>query len=138
MPLTRRSLLELVSSSTFFLSVAPLSAATPPPMALTQALEFPQGVASGDPQPDGVMLWTRALPAVAADSEATPVPLLLQLSADSDFTDILLHAQLHTSPSSDYTVRSYIDGLAPDTYYYYRFSGGGDSVSRTGRTAWLG
>ena len=134
MPLTRRSLLELVSSSTFFLTVAPLSAANQPPMALTQALEFPQGVASGDPQQDGVMLWTRALPAVAAHGEAAPLPLLLQLGADSNFSDILLQAQVHTSPSSDYTVRTYIDGLAPDTYYYYRFIGGGDSVSRTGRT----
>ena len=134
MPLTRRNLLELVSSSTFFLTVAPLSAAAPPPMTMKEALTFPQGVASGDPQPEGVMLWTRAVPAVAAGGEAAALPLLLQLGADSNFSNILLQSQVHTSPSSDYTVRTYIDGLTPDTYYYYRFIGGGDSVSRTGRT----
>lgn len=134
MPITRRSLLELVSSSTFFLTVAPLSAASPTPISINEPLAFPQGVASGDPQPDGVMLWTRAVPTTAAAGEAGTLPLLLELSADSNFTDIQLQAEVQTSRESDYTVRAYINGLAPDTYYYYRFTGGGDSVSRTGRT----
>ena len=135
MPITRRSLLGLLSSSTFFFTLSSsrmLSAQLPEGSA---PLDFPQGVASGDPQPDGVMLWTRAVPRSAT---AIPVNLLLQLSGDRDFSTILLQEQVSTGVDSDYTVRSYVDGLSADTQYYYRFIGGeldGEmSISRTGRT----
>ncbi len=52
-----------------------------------------------------------------------PVRLLLQLSADSNFSTLLLQEEVHTNEGSDYTVRAYIDGLAPDTQYFYRFRG---------------
>ncbi len=135
MPITRRSLLGLLSSSTFFFTLSSsriLSAQLPDNAA---PLDFPQGVASGDPQPDGVMLWTRAVPRNATD---TPVSLLLQLSRDHDFSTVLLQEQVSTHAGSDYTVRSYVEGLSADTQYYYRYIGGdldGEmSVSRTGRT----
>jgi phosphodiesterase/alkaline phosphatase D-like protein len=128
-------LLGLLSSSTFFFTLSSsrmLSAQLPEDSA---ALDFPQGVASGDPQPDGVMLWTRAVPRHATDK---PVKLLLQLSGDRDFSTILLQEQVGTGVDSDYTVRSYVDGLSADTQYFYRFIGGeldGEmSISRTGRT----
>lgn len=131
MPLTRRALLQLLTSSTFFLTVVPgrMIAAELPAGAI--ALAFPQGVASGDPQPGGIMLWTRAVP---ADGASRPVHLLLQLSSDRDFSTLLLQESLRSSADSDYTVRTYIDGLAPDTGYYYRFLGADGSASRTGRT----
>jgi len=135
MPITRRSLLGLLSSSTFFFTLSTsriVSAQLPEDSA---PLDFPQGVASGDPQPDGVMLWTRAVPRNVTD---TPVNLLLQLSRDRDFSTVLLQEQVSTHAGSDYTVRSYVEGLSADTQYYYRFIGGdldGElSVSRTGRT----
>jgi alkaline phosphatase D len=131
MAITRRNLLGLISSSTFFLTVAPGTAfsAQLPDDALP--LEFPQGVASGDPQPDGIMLWTRAVPSLHSGSQ---IDLLLQLATDRDFSTLLLQEQVKTSADSDYTVRTYIDGLAPDTHYYYRFLGADNSLSRTGRT----
>lgn len=131
MSLTRRTLLELFASSTFFLTFAPgkAVAATLPDDAV--ALQFPQGVASGDPQPSGIMLWTRAIPAAEAER---PVSLLLQLGADRDFSTVLLQEEIRADANSDYTVRTYIDGLEPDTWYYYRFLGAEGSASRTGRT----
>jgi len=131
MPLTRRSLLELLASSTFFLTLAPAPAraAELPPEAVP--LDFPQGVASGDPQPDGIMLWTRA---VAANGGSGPVNALLQLSTDREFSTVLLQENVQANADSDYTVRTYIDGLAPDTWYYFRFLGAEGSASRTGRT----
>ncbi|NND66215.1 MAG: hypothetical protein HKN19_01390 [Halioglobus sp.] len=128
MPITRRELVGLLSSSTFFLTVSPQLAAenhSPP----DTPLSFPQGVASGDPQPDAVMLWTRAEPLVEGQ-----VAVQLEVSSDEDFTDIILRSRLATGPDTDYTLRAYIDGLAPDQHYYYRFSGGAGTVSRTGRT----
>lgn len=137
MPITRRSLLGLLSSSTFFLTVSPARTLAAPLPADSTPLSFPQGVASGDPQPQDIMLWTRAVPTTATGG---PVSLLLQVSGDSDFSTLLLQEQVQTDAAADYTVRTYISGLTPDTQYYYRFLGGstsagGDkSVSRTGRT----
>ena len=131
MPITRRNMLGLLSSSTFFLTLAPgavISAQLPPDAPI---LKFPQGVASGDPQPDGIMLWTRAVPAT---DTSTPVHLLLQVSSNREFSTLLLQENIQTDAESDYTVRTYIDGLAPDTQYFYRFLGADKSVSRTGRT----
>ena len=62
MPLTRRDLLELLAGSTFYLTLAPTRAIAAELPANAVPLQFPQGVASGDPQPDGIMLWTRAVP----------------------------------------------------------------------------
>ncbi len=53
------------------------------------------------------MLWTRALPeGDASHTHSGQVPLLVQLSASSDFSDLLLQAELNTSAASDYTVRA--------------------------------
>ena len=126
MPITRRILLGLLSSSSFFLSAARYAGAAAALGADAPALSFPQGVASGDPRPAGVMLWTRALPAAgtAGADAAGKVPLLLQLSRSDDFSQPLLQVPLSTDAASDYTVRAYLDGLEPDTTYYYRFLGG--------------
>ena len=135
MPLTRRAMLGLLSSSTFFLTVSRGTVARPELAPESPTLAFAQGVASGDPRPDAVMLWTRAVP--QHDNQLAvkgPIPLLLQVSSSSDFSTVLLQSAINTTAESDYTVRAYVDGLAPDTSYYYRFLGAGASMSRTGRT----
>lgn len=136
MPITRRAALGLISSSTFFLTVPRGLAAAVTLEPGSPALGFPQGVASGDPQPDGIMLWTRSLPEPTGPGRpyTGPIPLILQLGTTADFSSPLLQAEVSTDATSDYTVRSYIDGLAPDTTYYYRFLGGAGSSSRIGRT----
>ena len=112
MPMTRRAMLGLLSSSTFLLTASRGQAALPELPAQSPRVSFPQGVASGDPQPDAVMLWTRALPeGDASRAHSGQVPLLLQLSGSSDFSTPLLQAELTTSADSDYTVRAYVDGL---------------------------
>jgi alkaline phosphatase D len=135
MPITRRSLLAWMSSSTFFLSastaarpqVGPAAAAQP---ALTSA-SFPQGVASADPQPDSIILWTRAAP---LEASASGVQLQLEVSTDAAFSGPLLTWPVSSSADSDFTVRAHIEGLQPDTRYFYRFRGGQDTASRIGRT----
>lgn len=131
MPMTRRDLLGLISSSTFFLSINPLRASEGAAVTAATPATFPQGVASGDPQPDAVMLWTRAEPAEDAQGD---VAVILQVSTDEAFSEILLESVVRTGPQSDYTVRVHVDGLAPDRWYFYRFVGGGGTVSITGRT----
>jgi alkaline phosphatase D len=130
MPITRRSLLGLMSSSTFILAASSKVAIATALPEHQPALSFKQGVASADPQPNAVMLWTRAEPQNGAKKTA----LLVQVSTDSQFSTVIVDALLNTDIESDYTVRSYITGLQSDTAYYYRFIGAGQSVSRLGQT----
>jgi alkaline phosphatase D len=92
---------------------------------------FLHGVASGDPQPDSVMFWTRVQ---AKDAKsADPIALRLELSKSDKFDKLVLHRAIKAGPDSDFTVRVLVDGLEPDTIYFYRFVAGADE-SRTGRT----
>ncbi len=91
---------------------------------------FGQGVASGDPQATSVMLWTR----VSAASGATDaIRLKLQVSTSEDFATMLVETQLSATDASDHTVRVLVEGLSPDTIYFYRFVAGLDE-STIGRT----
>ena len=118
----------LLSSGTFLVSAGSLGAELPGD---SPRLTFPQGVASGDPQPDGIMLWTRAEP---LGPQLGKVPVRLQLSVSEDFRRLVVDTQLETDSSSDFTVRIYVDGLQADARYYYRFLGADGSTSTTGRT----
>lgn len=131
MTISRREMLGLLSGSTFFLSATGKTLAQATLPARAPGLVFAEGVGSGDPQADAIMLWTRAVP---AGEQVADIPVLLQLSDSEDFSRPLLESVLHTSASSDYTLRAYVDGLAADTHYYYRFLGAAGTASRTGRT----
>ncbi|ANJ65984.1 hypothetical protein A9404_00035 [Halothiobacillus diazotrophicus] len=96
---------------------------------------FPQSVASGDPQPNSVVLWTRVGNA-AAGSDAS---LRLQVSTDSAFgTTVVDIDGLIAADAHDHCLRVKVAGLQPGTRYYYRFlvqTGPGQfTSSRTGRT----
>lgn len=131
MPLTRRALLALMSSSTFLVSTRSSPAIGAGELtAPGRPLDFPQGVASGDPTPGSVMLWTRAVPRDGADSAR----VRLQVSETPDFEALDVESVLSTSAASDFTLRVHVDHLAPDRWYYYRFLGGDGGASRTGRT----
>ncbi|WP_086729008.1 alkaline phosphatase D family protein [Streptomyces carpinensis] len=110
-----------------------------PARAATDAPAFLHGVASGDPLPDGVLLWTRVTPAPEAipgsglgpDTEVSWV-----VARDKALTNIVAKGSLTATAASDHTVKADIRGLEPATDYWFRFSAGGtDSpVART-RTA---
>lgn len=127
-------MLGLLSGTTFLLTAGNSLGQTSLPRQ-APALRFREGVASGDPQPDAVMLWTRAVPAgTGAQDPVGDIPVLLQVSEQEDFDGVLLEALLHTNAASDFTLRAYVDGLAGDRWYYYRFLGGQGTLSRSGRT----
>ena len=92
-------------------------------------VRFPQGVASADPTPDAVLLWTRAQTDTDSD-----IALILQVSNDEQFSELLVQQPLTALASEDHTVRVHIDGLEAGRHYYYRFLGAAGGVSRTGRT----
>ena len=94
---------------------------------------FPQSVASGDPTPSSVVLWTRLVdPALPTNA---PDPMLsLEVAADGGFTNIVFsRTNLLARRAFDFCVKTKATGLAPRTRYYYRFVYGGQS-SAIGRT----
>jgi alkaline phosphatase D len=75
---------------------------------------FPQGVASGDPAPDSVLLWTRV--------EATgAVGVRWEVASDEGFADVVASGETTTDGDRDHTVRVEVGGLSPGTHYWYRF-----------------
>jgi alkaline phosphatase D len=93
---------------------------------------FPQGVASGDPRPDSVMLWTR-VEAQSAKAGGPSISVKLEVATDQAFKHLVVHKQLSANIKADHTLRVLVDGLQPDTIYYYRFTAGADP-SHVGRT----
>ncbi|HUS33438.1 MAG TPA: alkaline phosphatase D family protein [Kofleriaceae bacterium] len=87
---------------------------------------FPQGVASGDPSPDGVLLWTRV------ESTSTE-RVLYEVASDRDFVTIVTTGEREVDDTTDHTLRVELTGLASGTTYWYRFTVRG-VTSRVGRT----
>ena len=99
---------------------------------------FPYGVASGDPDASGVVLWTRLstealLDAGAADRE---VPVHWELAADDRFAGTVARGVAGAAPELGHSVHVEVDGLDPARPYWYRFIAAGEE-SPTGRTATL-
>ena len=97
---------------------------------------FALGVASGDPLPDSVILWTR----LVADPLATdggvgaePIPVRWEISTDEEFSDVVADGGTVTDVALAHSVHIDPSGLEPDSWYWYRFTVG-DRVSPVGRT----
>jgi alkaline phosphatase D len=90
---------------------------------------FSLGVASGDPKPDSVVLWTR----VDGGDGVAPINVSLQVALDPDFKSLVLDTTVSAEAQWDYTLRHKVTGLAANTIYYYRFAAG-TAMSTAGRT----
>ena len=96
---------------------------------------FGDGVASGDPYRDSVILWTRLNPQSTTSSSAT---VNWEVSTSKDFAagTIADRGSFTTDASRDWTVKVEADGLTAGTSYYYRFSNDG-VLSPVGQTRTL-
>lgn len=90
---------------------------------------FYHGVASGDPLPDRIIIWTRVTP----EEMNTRIAVAWEIAEDPIFSSIYKSDTLSTTAHRDYTVKVDVDGLQPDHVYYYRFNALG-KTSITGRT----
>src|SRR5215469_4784749 len=91
---------------------------------------YPHGVASGDPQPDNVILWTRRLP---SDNER-PARLHLEIAEDPEFRRLAGTAEARVSDATDWTCRVLAANLKPRSVYWYRFTDEHGFGGRIGRT----
>jgi alkaline phosphatase D len=90
---------------------------------------FPFGVASGDPRPDRVVLWTKVFP----KREATSVSVTWIIASDTNLTKVVSQGDFLSDAKSAFTVSVEPTGLKPGTTYFYCFVVAGDS-SAIGRT----
>jgi alkaline phosphatase D len=127
--LSRRRFLEITAS----LSVVPLASALPGcgdsnDASFGPETLFEHGVASGDPLPDAVILWTRLSPLGAG-----AVDVVWEMALDESFSATAASGTARADEERDFTVKVDATGLAPGTTYYYRFQALG-RTSPIGRT----
>src|SRR5262245_17491695 len=100
---------------------------------------FPEGVASGDPDPTSVILWTRrpfqgpGIGAPGVKSSERRV-LTVEVAEDDGFRRVVAKASAPVSAESDWTARVLVGHLEPARVYWYRFTDGEGNGSRVGRT----
>jgi alkaline phosphatase D len=90
---------------------------------------YPEGVASGDPDPNSVILWTRR-----PYDGGTRHLLTVEVAEDPEFGRVVAHAPAPVSAAADWTARVLVGGLKPAHVYWYRFTDAEGNGSRIGRT----
>jgi alkaline phosphatase D len=126
LPLRRRDFLKL---ALFAATGAKLSTLTGCEDGETGARVFPQGVASGDPRSDRVVLWTRIAPLQPDADEVCE----FELATDEAFREVVARGPLLAAASADHTTRVLVTALDPATRYFYRFAARG-VFSTVGKT----
>ncbi|WP_448317517.1 alkaline phosphatase D family protein [Streptomyces sp. CO7] len=97
---------------------------------------FTLGVASGDPLPDSVALWTRLAPRPLEPDGGLPdrrVSVHWELAHDERFARVVRRGHAWAHPEFDHAVHVEVRHLRPGAEYHYRFRVG-DWVSPAGRT----
>jgi alkaline phosphatase D len=96
---------------------------------------FTLGVASGDPTPDGIVLWTRLAPDPlnGGGMPSRRVDVEWQIATDEKMERIVKKGRVAASPALGHSVHADVRGLEPDRWYWYRFKTGSHE-SPIGRT----
>ncbi|MEV4918018.1 alkaline phosphatase D family protein [Streptomyces tirandamycinicus] len=133
---SRRSVVKAAAATAVATAAVPAFAASTPALAAEQGTAFRHGVASGDPLPDGVLLWTRVTPAPDAlpgSGKGPATEVSWEIAEDKGFARVVAGGLTTTTAATDHTVKVDVRGLRPATAYFFRFTSGGN-VSATGRT----
>ncbi len=85
---------------------------------------FRLGVASGDPAPDGFVIWTRLAPRPLephGGMPMTPVAVQYEVAADDQFKTVVAKGESIARPELAHSVHLEVAGLSPNRPYWYRF-----------------
>ena len=128
----------LTGTGAVLLQGALLSQAVPRFAQATRLPDYPftLGVASGDPEPDGVVLWTRLAPAPLTENGGMPQrPVLVEwlVARDENMRHIVRRGAVLARPELAHSVHVEVNGLLPSRWYFYRFRVGREE-SPVGRT----
>ncbi|MEZ5922487.1 MAG: alkaline phosphatase D family protein [Parvularculaceae bacterium] len=127
---TRRALLAQAAALGAALAFGPGGARASQKIRKERRDLYPQGVASGDPAPDSVILWTRRAP----DAGASAHRLMVEVARDEAFAHVVARGDVEVSAAADWTCRFLAAGLKPAREYWYRFVDVAGNTSRIGRT----
>ncbi|MFE0737963.1 alkaline phosphatase D family protein [Streptomyces sp. NPDC058855] len=97
---------------------------------------FTLGVASGDPLPGSVLLWTRLAPRPFEPGGGLParrVTVHWELARDERFSRTVRRGAATAHPEFSHTVHAEVEHLEPGREFFYRFRAG-DWTSPVGRT----
>jgi alkaline phosphatase D len=94
---------------------------------------FRHGVASGDPLPDRVILWTRITPAIGSSQ---PIEVRWTVASDATLSRVVARGTARAIEERDFTVKVDAAGLMPGRPYYYAFEAAKER-SAVGRTKTL-
>ncbi|MGB7404785.1 MAG: alkaline phosphatase D family protein [Pacificimonas sp.] len=100
-------------------------------LAATIGKGFTHGVASGEPQHDSVLIWTRH---VGAGDETR---LSYELAEDPEFGHIVTRGETLASVATGHCAKAIVTGLDPARWYYFRFRAPNGTTSDIGRTRTL-
>lgn len=136
MPLNRRDLIKLTAAASGVLVASscgsdgggPKTIALPKlndsPLAQLKSNPFTLGVAAGDMLNDAAVVWTRLVPAETESLPDANVELILEVSDDAEFTNLVSAVVVEAIANCAFAVHHDVQGLSPLTRYWYRFSGG--------------
>jgi alkaline phosphatase D len=122
----RRSFVAGLGSALWLPSLARAAAPLP-------ANPFGLGVASGRPQPESVVLWTRLVAADSADRLDGTIPVGWSIAEDEQMQKVVGSGDATAEPRWGHSVHVDVEGLKPNRLYWYRFTVQG-KTSPTGRT----
>jgi alkaline phosphatase D len=116
----RRSLLKGMAGCVF----APVVLRTGPARAQYRKFPFSLGISSGDPAPDGFVIWTRLAPEPLAEdggmgSDAAEVTW--EVAADQNMQRVLRSGTATAHAESAHSIHVEVGGLEPGRDYFYRF-----------------
>ena len=133
--LSRRELLKIAGTAGLAAIAQPIVPVRTIAQPIFTTYPFTLGVASGDPLPDGVVLWTRLAPDPldGGGMPMTNVEVLWEIAADNRFVKVIRHGSELARPELGHSVHVEASGLEPNRDYWYRFRAGGE-VSQVGRT----
>lgn len=78
---------------------------------LPAGTRFDHGVASGDPLPDGILLWTRVTPTIEAapgSGRGPDVSVTWEVAEDSGFLRVAASGTTMTGAARDHTVKAHV------------------------------
>src|SRR5688572_30317818 len=133
--LTRREILKIAGTAGLAALARPIVSAQTLSRPVFRSYPFTLGVASGDPLPDGVVLWTRLAPE-PLDGGGMPMTNLevrWEIAFDRRFAKVAQRGTEIARPELGHSIHVEVTGLEPAREYWYRFRIG-DEVSQTGRT----
>jgi alkaline phosphatase D len=90
---------------------------------------FTLGVASGDPAPDGFVLWTRLAPKPIEGGGMRPenVQVAWEVADDEKMNKVVARGTVVATPGLAHSVHVEVAGLPADRWYFYRFTAAGEA-----------